>query len=369
MELFPALKKAFTREHLSAREAQAKAEFIAWGPVVFQASRLMIKFGILDLLRDAEQGLTRQELCQSTGLSDYAVKCLTEAGLCIGTILVDPHTDRFTLSKTGWFLLNDPATRVNIDFNHDVNYEGWFHLEEALREGRPSGLKHFGAWPTVYEALSELPSQVQKSWFAFDHFYSDTSFPEALEVVFEKHHTRSLYDVGGNTGKWALQCVSHNPDVEVTILDLPQQIQMMKANIAGQKGAERIKGHGINLLDPEALFPQREGGLDAIWMSQFLDCFSGEEIISILTRARHAMTDNTRIFIMETLWDRQRFEPAAFCLTMTSLYFTAIANGNSKMYNTEDMTNYIHAAGLDVECIYDGLGQGHSILVCRLAST
>ncbi len=366
MNLSPALEKAYTKEPLSAREAQRLAEFIAWGPVVFQASRLMVKFGILDMLRDSDQGLTRQEVCAKTGLTDYAVKCLLEASLCIGTVLVDPATDRFTISKTGWFLLNDPATRVNIDFNHDVNYEGWFHLEEALKEGRPAGLEHFGSWPTIYEALSELPAQVQKSWFGFDHFYSDSSFPEALKIIFDEHHVRSLYDVGGNTGKWALQCVGYNPDVEVTILDLPQQIGMMRENVAGKTGAERIKGFGINLLDTEATFPQREGGLDAIWMSQFLDCFSMEQIVGILQRAKAAMNPHTRIYIMETLWDRQRFEPAAFCLTMTSLYFTALANGNSKMYNTEDMQQCISEAGLELEQIHDNLGQGHSILVCRL---
>ena len=365
MELSPELKKKYTKETLSAREAQRLAEFIAWGPVVFQASRLMVKLGILDLLRESDNGMTREEICQQTGLSDYAVKCLTEASLCIGTILVDDATDRFTLSKTGWFLLNDPATRVNIDFNHDVNYEGWFQLEESLLNGKPEGLKHFGPWPTVYEGLSSLPEQVQKSWFAFDHFYSDSSFPEALDIVFRKRRVRSLYDVGGNTGKWALQCVAFDPDVEVTVLDLPQQIDMMRSNVAGKPGSERISGHAINLLDPTAHFPQRQHGLDAIWMSQFLDCFSMDEIIGILSRAREAMTADTRLFIMETLWDRQRFEPAAFCLTMTSLYFTAIANGNSKMYNTEDMQHCIREAGMEIEQIYDHLGQGHSILVCK----
>ncbi|MBQ0073730.1 MAG: SAM-dependent methyltransferase [Prevotella sp.] len=366
MHLFPELKKRYTKEQLSAREAQRLAEFIAWGPVVFQASRLMMKFGILDLLRDSSDGLTRQEIVDKTGLSDYAVKSLLEASLCIGTVLIDTETDRYTISKTGWFLLNDPATKVNINFNHDVNYEGWFHLEEALKNGKPEGLKHFGSWPTLYEALSSLPKQVQDSWFGFDHFYSDSSFPEALEIVFKKHDVRSLYDVGGNTGKWALQCVAYDKDVEITILDLPQQIGLMKENTRGKEGAERIKGHGINLLDPNASFPKREGGLDAIWMSQFLDCFSMDEIISILKRAKSAMGSDTRLFIMETLWDRQRFEPAAFCLTMTSLYFTALANGNSKMYNTEDMEECINAAGLEIENIFDNLGQGHSILVCKL---
>ena len=365
MNLSPALQKAYTKDQLSARDAQRLAEFIAWGPVVFQASRLMVKFGILEMILDSKDGMTRQEIVEATKLSDYAVKCLLEASLCIGTVLVDPETEKFTISKTGWFLLNDPATRVNIDFNHDVNYEGWFHLEEALKEGRPAGLKHFGDWPTIYEGLSQLPPQVQKSWFGFDHFYSDSSFPEALKIIFDEHHVKSLYDVGGNTGKWALQCVGYDPSVQVTILDLPHQSGMMKENVKDKVGAERISGYGINLLDEKALFPKREGGLDAIWMSQFLDCFSMEEIVGILKRAKEAMTSETRIYIMETLWDRQRFEPAALCLTMTSLYFTALANGNSKMYNTEDMEACIHEAGLEIEQIHDHLGQGHSIIVVR----
>jgi hypothetical protein len=206
---------------------------------------------------------------------------------------------------------------------------------------------------------------VQKSWFGFDHFYSDASFPEALKIIFDEHHVRTLYDVGGNTGKWALQCVGYSPEAEVTILDLPQQIGMMQANIKGKAGAERISGHAIDLLDEQACFPIREGGLDAIWMSQFLDCFSMPQIVSILKRAKAAMTRDTRIYIMETLWDRQRFETAAFCLTMTSLYFTAIANGNSKMYNTDDMETCIREAGLEIEKIHDHLGLGHSILVVR----
>ena len=366
MKLSAALKKVYTEEQYSARDAQRLAEFIAWSPVVFQASRLMVKWGIFQLIRDAgDKGVGRQEICQATGLSDYAVKCLTEASLCIGTILIDADTDRFTLSKAGWFLLNDQAARVNMDFCHDVNYEGLFHLEEALKEGKPAGLRHFGPWPTIYEALSSLPAQVQQSWLAFDHFYSDAAFPEALEIIFGKHHVRTLYDVGGNTGKWALQCVGYSQDVEVTVLDLPQQIAMMQAHISGRPGAERIKGYGINLLDDGAPLPRCRGELDAIWMSQFLDCFAMDQMVSILKRAREVMTAGTRLYIMETLWDRQRFDTAAFCLTMTSLYFTAMANGNSKMYNTEDMEACIREAGLSIEQIYDHLGQGHAVLVVK----
>ena len=38
MKLSPALKKAYTEEQMTAPEAQRLAEFIAWGPIVFQVS-------------------------------------------------------------------------------------------------------------------------------------------------------------------------------------------------------------------------------------------------------------------------------------------------------------------------------------------
>ena len=364
MNLSPALEKVYTKEQLSARDAQRLAEYIAFGPVIFQVSRLMVKFGILELLRNSDKGMTVEEVTKETGLSEYAVKCLLEASLTIGTVLVNKDTDRYLLSKTGWFLLNDPATRVNIDFNHDVNYLGFFNLEEALKEGRPAGLKALGDWPTIYEGLSELKPQVQRSWFNFDHFYSDSSFDQALDIVFAQK-PRTLLDVGGNTGRWAMRCVNHDENVEVTILDLPQQIDMMRRATRGLPGAQRIHGIGMNLLDPNNQFPTDQH-YDAIWMSQFLDCFSEEEVVSILTRAARIMDKESRLFIMETLWDRQKYEPAAFCLTQISLYFTAMANGNSKMFHSDDLIRLIHAAGLDVETIHDNLGQGHSIVELRI---
>ena len=365
MYLSPTLETAYTKDKMTAREAQKQAEWIAFGPIVFQASRLMVKWGILEMLRNNDEGLTMTEITERTGKSPYAVKVLLEASLCIGTTMLADDKEHFQLTKTGWCLLTDELVKVNMDFNHDVNYEGWFRLEESLEEGRPAGLEHFGPWPTVYEGLSQLPKQVQQSWFGFDHFYSDHSFRQALEVVFSKP-VNHLLDVGGNTGRWALQCVAYNPDVRVTVMDLPQQIKLMKDFTAGKSGADRIDGYGINLLDPAVPFPS-DKHYDIIWMSQFLDCFGEKEIVSILRRAAAAMDGDSRLCIMETLWDRQKYDLAAFCLTMTSLYFTAIANGNSKMYHSDDMSRLIREAGLDVENIVDHLGHGHSIITCKKA--
>ncbi|MDR3252366.1 MAG: SAM-dependent methyltransferase, partial [Tannerella sp.] len=252
MKMFTALENKYTKEQKRALDAQRLAHEIAFAPVTFQVSRLMVKFGVLKMLADAKEGLTIDEIAAKSGLKRYAVQVLIESSLTIGTVLYE--NERFVISKAGWFLISDPLVSVNIDFNHEVSYLGMHRMEEALLNGKPEGLKVFGEWPTIYEGLSQLPDAARKSWFGFDHFYSDNSFDEALEIVFS-YRPRTLLDVGGNTGRWAQRCVDYNEDVRVTILDLPQQIALMNLQIEGSRNAGRIFGLGADLLDAKTPFP------------------------------------------------------------------------------------------------------------------
>ncbi|HNH66459.1 MAG TPA: SAM-dependent methyltransferase, partial [Bacteroidia bacterium] len=65
--------------------------------------------------------------------------------------------------------------------------------------------------------------------------------------------------------------------------------------------------------------------------------------------------------------DNQKFEAAAYCLTATSLYFTALANGNSKMYSVKAMTGLVERAGLEVVETFPLIGESfHTILKCKV---
>ena len=119
-----------------------------------------------------------------------------------------------------------------------------------------------------------------------------------------------------------------------------------------------------NLLDPAAPLP---AGADAYWLSQFLDCFGEDEIVSILSRVRAAMRPDSRVFILETFWDLQRHEAARFCVIGTSLYFACIANGNSRMYHSKVMTQLASKAGLAVSTLLPNLGVSHSLMELRAA--
>jgi hypothetical protein len=289
------------------------------------------------------------------------VKVLAEAGLGMGMLLWDEAERRFSITKTGRFIQHDAMTRANMDFVRDINYQGFFHLQEAVVSGKPAGLKVLGDWPTVYEGLSSLEPRARQSWLAFDHFYSDSAFAGALPLVFADP-PRRLLDVGGNTGKWTQQCLRYNPEVQVTIADLPGQLRMAERSLTEAGWAERVAFHAVDLLDPDGSLP---AGHDAIWMSQFLDCFSQPEIVSILERAAAVMGPADNLFILEAYWDRQQHEAAAFCLQQTSLYFTCIANGNSQMYHSDDMRACVEKAGLVVSEETDDIGISHTLFRCR----
>ena len=352
--------KFFKKDKKTALEAKDLAQFIAFGPVVFQVARVMRDKGILNVIEEsASSGITLEEIETRVQLPHYGVRVLLESALGIG--LVVENDGKYTLTRTGYFILHDPLTKVNMDFVHDVCYKGLFDLDKSIETGKPEGLKTFGNWPTIYEGLSQLPAHVQKSWFAFDHFFSDNAFPAVIKHVY-KDGIKNILDIGGNTGKWAIASAKHAPDIHITIMDLPGQLDMAKKRMEELGLTNRVSFHPTNILDESQPFPK---GFDAIWMSQFLDCFSETEIVSILKRCATAIDNDGYILILEAFWDTQRFETAAFCLQQTSIYFTALANGNSQMYDSRVFKKCIDDAGFEIVEQTDGIGLSHSLLKCR----
>lgn len=349
-------KKRFGNDK-SSLETRFDAQRIAFSPVVFQATRLLLKTGLLNIVEDCgSDGMTVAAAAAKSGLSEYATTVLLECGLSAD--LFSFEKERFIITSLGAFIRRDQMTAINIDFMHEVCFLGLHSLEDALKRGEPSGLRVFGEWSTVYEALAHLPETAKEAWLRFDHFYSDAAFPAAGRIVFDKK-PQTLLDIGCNTGKWAQRCLSSLPDLSVTLVDLPGQIDMAMANLRSKGFDSRAIPCPTDVLDPNAEFPR---GFDAIWMSQFLVCFSEEQVKSILSRAARAAKPGGRIWVLDTFWDRQRFDPAAYCLINTSPYFTAIANGNSRMYRFDDIRSLAQSVGLELQNIHDNLGIYHSLV-------
>jgi hypothetical protein len=77
------------------------------------------------------------------------------------------------------------------------------------------------------------------------------------------------------------------------------------------------------------------------------------------------MRPGSTLYILDTFWDRQEHEVASFCLQAISLYFTCLANGNSRMYKFSEIAALVEAAGLKIESVSGTLGICSSLLACR----
>src|SRR5882762_6923146 len=208
----------FDKEKLSAVQAKEEAQWITFAPFVFQATRVLCNSGILKTVEEHRDGISLEELTAKVNLPEYGVRVLVEAALGIGLLIL--NDGRYKTTKTAYFILNDELTKVNMSFTHDVCYQGMYFLEESIVHKRPEGLKVFGEWPTIYEALSTtLPHKAKKSWFEFD------------------------------------------PDVKITIMDLPDYVETVKAQFHENGFADRISFYPCNILDESQHSPK---GFDVI---------------------------------------------------------------------------------------------------------
>lgn len=350
-----------SKKAMRAIEALEEAQKIAFAPFVFQATVSLRKLGIFDFIFDKrdEGGATIEEISEGLSLSAYGIGVLLE--IAESSNLVDKSEEgKYELTKVGYFLNYNTTANANINFTNDVCYKGLFHLSDSIVKGKPEGLKELGNWKTIYEGLSQLSPEAQKAWFDFDHHYSDNIFEEALQLVFQSK-PKVLFDIGGNTGKFAIQCCKFNQEILVKIVDLPGQLNKALANAKSNGFEDRVSGQEIDWLSESPKIPK---GADQIWMCQFLDCFSEEEIVKVLRTCVASMDASTELRITETFTDRQKFDNAKFILEATSLYFTVLANGNSKMYSSKVMMRLIDEAGLRIEEDI-ALGEYHTMLVCK----
>lgn len=343
----PALQTS-ERDHAAALR-------IAHGPLLFQAARSARTLGVLDAFADAgPRGLDAASVAASTGLSAYAIRLLVDG--CVSLDLLAPvGDDLHRLTGVGMAFLRDTRVRVSTDFVHHVCHQGAFFLEDSLVHGEPRGLATLGPWDTVYQGIPHLPEPTRSSWYAYDHMYSDGVFARAVRYL-GQCGARRVLDVGGNTGRFASLAAS---TMQVTILDHPDELAVARQNVDGLGVGDRVETVAIDLLDRHSAFPK---GYDTVWISQVLDCFPEDDIVSILTRARESLDEGGRIYVVESFTDRQPTEAARVALYALSLYFACIANGTSRMYDAETLLRCAERAGLKVAQDRT-LGPWHTLLV------
>ena len=331
--------------------ARRAAHALAMAPFAFQAACAARDLGVLAALAHTPE--STGAVAQRLGLPLTSVTTLLEA--CLAIDLVREDAGLWHATTTGLVWLKDRQVAVDAAFAAEVCWSGLGALTASLATATPQGLRAHGPWTTVYAGLAQLPTRVRAAWDAYDHAHSDDAFPGAIRHLLASGPRRVL-DVGANTGRFSAALLAADPTVTMTLCDHAAQLDQARQQVATHHARTCfVPG---DLLDHTIPFP---GAQDAVWMSQFLDCFAPSDVQALLLRARAALAPGGSVWVLEPCSDRQSEPAAAASLRLASLYFTAIANGVSRFYRSTELLAWAEVAGLRCTQSWDGLGTAHTL--------
>lgn len=321
-------------------------------PALFNAIVTGIELGVFDELERAP-GAQRSALEATTGVGIGKLRALMLA-LC-ATGLVErcgPGYANSSLAQT--ILIGDgPSSWCDILVGWQrIYYPAFGQLTEALRSGTNSALDAYrGDGDTLYQRLESSPETEQVLHRAMSAF-TVQSLPGLLDNA-RLGEARTLLDIGGGDGTTARALAHANPQLDITLFDLPGVASLAETQSADVDRIQVIKGNVFE--DP------LPGRFDAALFSHILEVFSEEEIVRLVRKAHDALQPGGRVLVYG--FTPPADESDGIYSSRLALYLTALTTGKGMTYPAADYEAWLREAGFtDVHTVAD-LPYEHSLVV------
>jgi SAM-dependent methyltransferase len=226
------------------------------------------------------------------------------------------------------------ATALNAD---DAAYRGsylhlltnhssdWLRLIDSVRSGEP-----------LDKDEPEEPDYRRQFTWAMHHRTLETAPTIAAQLPLKG--AKTLLDLGGGPGTYAMAFLAKNPGLRATVCDRPAALEVAKEIAATHKAGARLSYLPLDLLKDDI-----PGRFDVIWYSNVLHIYSLEQNLEVFRRARAALADGGRLIIQDAfLHDREGLFPEeASLFAVSMLLFTETGN----TYSAAETTAWLKKSG------------------------
>jgi len=260
-----------------------------------------VKLGVFTPL--SGEPLSAQQLagrinCDSRGLSMLlnaltALELLDKKG---ETYVATPFAAQF-LSRTS------PGYLGHIIMHHHHLMSGWANLDQAVCSGAP-----------VRERASHEDAAASRESFLMGMFNLAMQMAPKIVPNIDLSGRRSLLDLGGGPGTYAIHFCQQNPELSAVICDLPTTRDFAEQTV------ERFGLSGrISFVARDFESEDLPGGFEVAWLSHILHGVGPKECVSILRKAVSALESGGMLLIQEFVLDNSKAAPlfpALFSLNM-----------------------------------------------------
>ena len=243
--------------------------------------------------------------------------------------LLKKKGETYTNSRLGATALNahHPAYRGDYLRLITSHWADWGRLLESVKSGL--SLDH--------DEPDELDYRRRFTW-AMHHRTLETAPKIAAQINLSG--ARTLLDLGGGPGTYAMAFLAKNPRLRATVCDRPAALDVAKEIASTHKTGPRLSYLSLDLLT-EAI----PGAYDVIWYSNVLHIYSPQDNQSVFRRALASLNPGGRLLIQDAfLHDREGLFPEeASLFAVSMLLFTE--RGNT--YSSTETRGWLKDAGFE----------------------
>lgn len=206
-----------------------------------------------------------------------------------------------------------------------THWQDWVRLLESVRSGLP-----------IDHDIPDTPDYRRQFTWAMHHRTLEIAPAIAAQVRLGR--ARTLLDLGGGPGTYALAFLAENQRLRATVCDREAALVVAK-EIAGTHSA----GRRLSYLPLDFSKESIPGTYDVIWYSNVLHIYSPEDNQAIFRRAFAALAPGGRFIIQDAfLRNREGIHPMeASLFAVSMLLFTT--GGNT--YSASETAKWLKGAG------------------------
>ncbi|MDQ1739145.1 MAG: 3-hydroxy-5-methyl-naphthoate 3-O-methyltransferase [Pseudonocardiales bacterium] len=281
----------------------------------------------------ARQGATVAEVATGLDIKERPAEILLTACAALG--LLSRDGSRFVntamaesyLVRGGQYYLGDYVRMLT-----EYVYPGWMRVTDAIRADAPARVIS-----KEQQGIFEAGTRPKVFW---DGLYPLSALTaRALAEAVDFSDARSLLDVGGGTGAFAIELCQRYPELRVTLFDLAFVCEHSAEKVEQLGLAGRIGVHpGDFFADPEL-----PGGHDVILLSMILHDWDEPRNTDLLAKCFQALPSGGRLVISELLVDDEKTGPVnAALMSMNMLVGTWGRN-----YTVAEYSEWLRKAGFE----------------------
>ncbi len=241
--------------------------------------------------------------------------------------LLQKRGDRYRASSFARRELNakSPAFRSAYLDLIRTQWDDWSQLTDCVRKGQP----------VEREDPDEPEYRRRFSWAM--HQRSLHVAPRVAAAL-DLKDARTLLDLGGGPGTYALAFLARHPQLQATVCDRPPALE-----VARELAAAVTYGRRLAYLPLDFMTRPIPGHYDVVWLSNVVHIYSPAENRRLFRKILRALVPGGRLLIQDAFTlDRHGLRPAeANLFAVTMLLFTETGN----TYGAEETLAWLRQAG------------------------